>query len=106
MADYRTNLTTEVINEIRSYFKEKVYRTIITRNIKLSEAPSFGKPILLYDHHSIGAKKYEEFACEFLGLKERNQLGINRLQENNEEIKKATDEIINSEEIKVDIQQQ
>ena len=67
MADYRTNLTTEVINEIKGYFKNKVYKTIIPRNIKLSEAPSFGKPIAIYDKSSIGAKKYEEFAREFLG---------------------------------------
>lgn len=69
MADFRTNLTTEVINEIKSYFKEKVYKTVIPRNIKLSEAPSFGKPILLYDRHSIGAKKYYEFAHEIIGDK-------------------------------------
>jgi len=49
MADFRTNLTTEVINEIRGYFKEKVYNTIIPRNIRLSEAPSHGKPITQYD---------------------------------------------------------
>ena len=67
MADFRTNLTTEVINEIKGFFKEKVYKTIIPRNIKLSEAPSFGKPIFLYDKNSIGSKKYEEFAREFLG---------------------------------------
>lgn len=67
MADFRTNLTTEVINEIKNYFKNKVYKTIIPRNIKLSEAPSFGKPISVYDRTSIGAKRYEEFAREFLG---------------------------------------
>ncbi len=67
MADFRTNLTNEVIGEIRNYFKNKVYQTIIPRNIKLSEAPSFGKPIMLYDKNSIGSKKYEEFAREFLG---------------------------------------
>ncbi len=67
MADFRTNLTTEVINEIKAYFKSKVYKTIIPRNIKLSEAPSFGKPISIYDRNSIGAKRYEEFAREFLG---------------------------------------
>lgn len=67
MADFRTNLTTEVISEIKNYFKNKVYRTIIPRNIKLSEAPSFGKPISIYDRTSIGAKRYEEFAREFLG---------------------------------------
>ena len=66
MADFRTNLTNEVINEIKGFFKEKVYRTVIPRNIKLSEAPSFGKQICLYDKNSIGAKKYEEFTMEFL----------------------------------------
>lgn len=80
MADYRTNLTTEVINEIKSYFKDKVYDTIIPRNIKLSEAPSFGKPIMLYDHNSIGAKKYTQLALEFLGAKIEDP---NKLEEKN-----------------------
>jgi len=81
MADFRTNLTNEVISEIKNYFKEKVYKTIIPRNIKLSEAPSFGKPVALYDKTSIGAKKYEEFAMEFLGrkLKDNNILVYNKL---------------------------
>ena len=72
MADFRTNLTTEVITEIKKFFKEKVYETIIPRNVKLSEAPSFGKPIILYDSASIGAKKYREFAQEFLLANEKN----------------------------------
>jgi chromosome partitioning protein len=67
MADFRTNLTGEVINEINSYFKEKVYKTIIPRNIKLGECPSFGKPINHYDNTSIGSKRYAELAKEFLG---------------------------------------
>lgn len=67
MADFRTNLTKEVIQEARNFFKEKVYLTVIPRNIRLTEAPSFGKPIALYDKESIGAKKYEEFAKEVLG---------------------------------------
>ncbi len=66
MADFRTNLTSEVINEIRNFFKERVYQTIIPRNVRLSEAPSFGKPVSLYDKHSIGAKRYEELAREIL----------------------------------------
>lgn len=68
MADYRTNLTQEVITEVRNYFKEKVYKTVIPRNIRLSEAPSHGKSIFLYDKDSIGAKKYLELACEMLGV--------------------------------------
>jgi chromosome partitioning protein len=66
MADFRTNLTNEVINEIKNYFKEKVYKSIIPRNIRLSEAPSFGKPINLYDSTSAGSLKYKELAEEFL----------------------------------------
>ena len=67
MADFRTNLTGEVINEINNFFKEKVYKTIIPRNVKLSECPSFGKPINYYDNNSIGARKYFELAKEFIG---------------------------------------
>lgn len=66
MADFRTNLTSEVIKEIRTYFKEKVYQTVIPRSVRLSEAPSFGKPISLYDKNSIGAKRYDELAQEIL----------------------------------------
>lgn len=67
MADYRTNLTKEVIQEARNYFKEKVFVTVIPRNIRLTEAPSFGKPIALYDKDSVGAQKYEELCRELLG---------------------------------------
>jgi len=84
MADFRTNLTTEVINEIRGYFKEKVYQAVIPRNIRLSEAPSYGKPITLYDRNSIGAQRYRELAREVLGIKEdsHNILGTNELEVN------------------------
>jgi chromosome partitioning protein len=68
MADYRTNLTKEVIQEARNHFKDKVYKTVIPRNIRLTEAPSFGKPIYLYDKDSLGAQKYEELCREVLGL--------------------------------------
>jgi chromosome partitioning protein len=86
MADFRTNLTNEVIKEIKNYFKDKVYQTIIPRNVKLSEAPSFGKPATLYDRNSIGAKKYEEFALEFLGEHQEyhKSLQDNGLQESQE----------------------
>ena len=79
MADYRTNLTNEVIGEIRSYFKEKVYETIIPRNIRLSEAPSHGKPITDYDPTSIGAQKYRSLAEELI---RNNEKSSNRLQLN------------------------
>ena len=68
MADYRTNLTKEVINEVKKYFGTKVYKTIIPRTIKLTEAPGFGKPIVLYDGQSLGAKKYEKLVHEMLGI--------------------------------------
>jgi len=69
MADYRTKLTNEVIDEARSFFKGKVYDTVIPRNVRLTEAPGFGKPIALYDKNSMGAQKYQEFSNELLGLK-------------------------------------
>lgn len=68
MADFRTNLTKEVIQEARNYFKEKVYATVIPRNIRLTEAPSYGKPVALYDKDSLGAQKYEELSKEILGI--------------------------------------
>jgi len=68
MADFRTNLTKEVIQEARNHFKDKVYSTVIPRNIRLTEAPSFGKPIVLYDSNSLGAQKYAELTKEILGL--------------------------------------
>lgn len=66
MADFRTNLTQQVIDEVKKHFGDKVYNTVIPRNIRLSEAPGFGKPIFLYDKDSEGAKKYRELTREFL----------------------------------------
>ncbi len=66
MADFRTNLAKEVIQEVKNYFPDKVYQTIIPRNVRLTEAPSFGKPIALYDSESIGAQKYAELSQEIL----------------------------------------
>jgi chromosome partitioning protein len=68
MADFRTNLTKEVIQEARNHFKDKVYKTVIPRNVRLTEAPSFGQPIVLYDANSLGAQKYSELCKEILGL--------------------------------------
>ncbi|MDT3700052.1 MAG: AAA family ATPase [Thermincola sp.] len=64
MFDARTNLSIQVVEEVKSYFKGKVYRTIIPRNVRLSEAPSHGKPIILYDPKSKGAEVYQELAKE------------------------------------------
>ncbi|MFH1201471.1 MAG: AAA family ATPase [Candidatus Omnitrophota bacterium] len=68
MADFRTNLTREVVQETRNFFKEKVYQTIIPRSIRLGEAPGFGKPIALYDQNSLGAKRYLDLSNEILGM--------------------------------------
>jgi chromosome partitioning protein len=66
MYDSRTNLSNQVVNDVREYFKDKVYRTVIPRNVKLSEAPSFGKPINLYDRASAGSLTYEKLANEVI----------------------------------------
>ncbi|HHQ0651836.1 TPA: ParA family protein [Listeria innocua] len=64
MLDARTNLGIQVIEEVKKYFQNKVFNTIISRNVRLSEAPSHGKPILLYDAKSKGAEVYLELAKE------------------------------------------
>jgi len=68
MFDGRTNLSIQVVNEVKKYFKSKVYSTVIPRNIRLAEAPSFGLPITEYDPKSKGALAYLEFAEEFLEM--------------------------------------
>jgi len=68
MADFRTNITKEVIQEVRNHFKDKVYQSVVPRNVRLTESPSFGKPIVLYDKESLGAQKYEELCKEILGI--------------------------------------
>lgn len=68
MFDGRTNLSIQVVEEVKKYFKSKVYATVIPRNIRLAEAPSFGLPITEYDPKSKGAQAYIEFAEEFLDL--------------------------------------
>ena len=69
MFDSRTNLAVQVVEEIKKKFQDKVYDTIIPRNIRLSEAPSFGRPINIYDKSSRGAKAYERLADEILSVK-------------------------------------
>ena len=66
MYDARTNLSNQVVKEVKKYFENKVYKTVIPRNVRLSEAPSYGMPISLYDPKSKGAKSYEKFTKEFL----------------------------------------
>ncbi len=66
MADFRTNLAQQVIEEVKGYFKEKVFETVIPRAVKLSEAPSFGKPAVIYDPQNRGSKAYIELGKEFV----------------------------------------
>ena len=66
MFDERTNLARQVVSEVKSFFKEKVYSTIVPRNVRLGEAPSFGKPIMLYDIRSKGAESYLNLAREVI----------------------------------------
>ncbi|MCI9017021.1 MAG: ParA family protein [Clostridia bacterium] len=66
MFDSRTNLANQVVKEVKNYFGDKVYKTVIPRNVKLSEAPSYGMPINVYDPKSKGSRSYEKFVKEFL----------------------------------------
>lgn len=68
MFDVRTNLSVEVVEEVKKYFGDKVYRSIIPRNVKLSEAPSYGLPIIKYDIRSKGAEAYINLADELIEL--------------------------------------
>jgi len=66
MFDARTNLSIQVVDEVKSHFRDKVFRTIVPRNIRLSEAPSHGVPIIIYDPKSRGAEVYRDLAKEVL----------------------------------------
>ena len=75
MYDIRTNLSNQVVKEVNKYFENKVYKTVIPRNVKLSEAPSYGMPISIYDPRSKGAKSYDKLVKEFLKNNENNSKG-------------------------------
>lgn len=68
MYDIRTNLSNQVVKEVKRYFNNRVYKTVIPRNVRVSEAPSYGLPITIYDPHSKGARSYEKLGREFLKL--------------------------------------
>lgn len=67
MFDKRNNLSEQVAQDVRDYLGDKVYTTVIPRNVRVSEAPSFGKPALLYDHRCTGSRAYIQLAREVLG---------------------------------------
>ena len=73
MYDARTKLSNQVVNEVKKFFNDKVYQTVIPRNIRLSEAPSYGVPITEYDSRSKGAKAYEKFVKEFMKINEQKK---------------------------------
>ncbi len=70
MFSSRTNLAIQVVDEVKKFFPEKVYRTIIPRNVRLSEAPGFGQPVIVYDPSSRGAESYRDLALEILEREE------------------------------------
>jgi chromosome partitioning protein len=71
MYDDRTNLAQQVTDTLREYFRERLFQTVIPRNVRLAEAPSHGKPVALYDPRSRGTEAYFELAGEYLA---RNQM--------------------------------
>ncbi len=73
MYDIRTNLANQVVREVKRFFQNKVYKTVIPRNVRVSEAPSYGMPITVYDPKSKGARSYEKFTKEFLKLNDQEQ---------------------------------
>ena len=80
MYDARTNLSNQVVKEVKKYFGDKVYKNVIPRNVKLSEAPSYGMPITMYDPRSKGAKSYEKFAKEFIKANEDELRAAKRMK--------------------------
>lgn len=75
MYDHRTNLAQQVVQQVAEHFGEKVYKTLIPRSVRVSEAPSFGKPVLDYDRHSTGAAAYRELAREVLQRRKASEAG-------------------------------
>lgn len=71
MYDTRTRLSNQVVQEVKRYFDEKVFQTVVSRNVRLAEAPSFGKPVILYDAMSVGAKNYLSLSREIIHRNKR-----------------------------------
>jgi chromosome partitioning protein len=73
MYDERTNLTRQVADDLKEFFQDEVLKTVIPRSVRLAEAPSFGKPVLMYDPRSKGAESYIRLAKEILANEQRNR---------------------------------
>lgn len=80
MFDSRLRLSNQVVEEVKKYFGEKVFKSIVTRNVRLSEAPSFGKPIILYDALSAGARNYMDLAQEILANNNHQVITVRALE--------------------------
>jgi chromosome partitioning protein len=78
MFDSRNRISHQVVEEIRTHFPEKIFRTLIRRNVRLSESPSFGKPACLYDSLSTGAQDYLELARELIGNGEKKDVSTEK----------------------------
>ena len=74
MFDSRTNLAQQVVQQVQEYFGDKVYQTVIPRSVRLSEAPSYGKPVIEYDKHCTGSVAYRNLAKEFLKRRGRSSV--------------------------------
>lgn len=74
MFDPRLNITLSVVKEVEKYFPDLIFKTTIPRNVRISEAPSYGMPVMYYDKRSKGAEAYERLGCEILGIKYKNKL--------------------------------
>lgn len=77
MFDVRLRLANQVAGELRKYFGDRVFQTVVQRNVRLSEAPSFGKPVLLYDATSVGARNYIALAREVIARSTVSADGVN-----------------------------
>ena len=75
MFDKRNKLSTQVDKEARNYFKEKVFQTVIPRNVRLSEAPSHGMPCVVYDRNCLGSRSYLKLADEFMKQMDKKDIG-------------------------------
>jgi len=96
MADFRTNLTQQVIEEVKNYFQDKVFKAVIPRAVKISEAPSFGKPAVIYDSHNRASVGYQELAKEFDARFGRSQTSVGKPEEavtETDQVQEKADEI-------------
>jgi chromosome partitioning protein len=90
MYDARNNLANEVSTQLQEHFGDKLYRSIIPRNVRLAEAPSYGLPVLRYDKNSSGAAAYRALADEYLRRKQENSLPVTDAQVKNPPVTTTT----------------